>query len=85
MTPEQVYEMDDKLAKAIGVICRRAGGENDDPSPRFVREALRDVGLAIVPVETPTDEVWWPADEQVLSIKNAWPNLIAFEPTRGPR
>jgi hypothetical protein len=50
MTEEQLDALDDKIATVVDQICRRAGGENDDPPPRWVREAFREAGLSIVPI-----------------------------------
>lgn len=55
MTHEELYEIDDKLAEAINKVCRRAGGENDNPCPREVREMFKECGFAIVPL-VPTSE-----------------------------
>lgn len=39
--------LNDALEKAIDGICRRAGGINDDPSPREVRDMLARHGLIV--------------------------------------
>jgi hypothetical protein len=48
MTFEELDALDDKIAAAIDKVCRLAGGENDDPPPRRVREIFKEAGLSVV-------------------------------------
>ena len=51
MTHEELDALDDKIAHVIGIVCRRAGAENDDPPPRWVRETFAAAGLKIEPID----------------------------------
>ncbi len=53
MTHEELDALDDMIELVIDKVCRRAGGENDNPPPRWVREAFKEAGLKIVPLEPP--------------------------------
>lgn len=56
MTHEEADAIDDMIREAIDKVCRAAGGENDDPAPRWVRQTFKAAGLGIVPLRTESAE-----------------------------
>ena len=68
MTHEELDALDDMIELAIDKVCRRAGGENGNPPPRWVREAFKEAGLKIVSAEAPASEAEIRADER----QNCW-------------